>query len=177
MKKPLPVKIVEALGWVYVALAVVVSLISLVKWPMKPSSLQIALLSSALATLFACMVLALRKGRREWFAVPYAIFGSMFGIGIVGLLMAALNSTSVCVFGLFFLSLVVLPVVLLDLPSSERWFAEKSGCVPKRKGYGCLVVCLACIFVLVLLEVVFRPRVRIPTARIEHPRSPPAESL
>lgn len=82
MNKPLPVKIVEALGWLYAALSVmwIVALIAAQVfgidqdddvWPLVLCAAFPLLLSPG-------MVLSLRSGRRGWFLVPHMFVLSYF---------------------------------------------------------------------------------------------------
>ena len=82
MNKPIPVKIVEVLGWMYVALAVLLILVLVISavvavdrdgeiWPL-------VLCGSFLLLLSLGMALSLRRGRRGWFLVPHTVILSLF---------------------------------------------------------------------------------------------------
>ena len=80
MKKPLPVKIVEALGWVYVALAVL-SLLPMSKVMRLESSLYRRSLPIA---MLIGMVVALRRGRRTLFLLANTVILLLILLGMVG---------------------------------------------------------------------------------------------
>ena len=144
MKKPFPVKIVEALGWVYVALAAVL-FVGGVAAVLRAASdgplfVWIGLFPLALAV---GMVLSLRRGRRIWFLAPHTVvmLGSLFGAASA---LCESLSAAVLTQGLVPLLLLCVPVVLLYLPASTRWFkatAEK-GRPDALGGWGLFVVIL-----------------------------------
>ena len=77
MKKPLPVKIVEALGWVYVALAVLLvggAVIEVCQSVYCDKSILILFALTPLS-LTVGMVLSLRQGRRFWFLLGHTVIG------------------------------------------------------------------------------------------------------
>ena len=130
MKKPLPVKIVEVLGWMYVALSVVWIIVQIVAqvfgidqegeiWPL-------VLCGSFPLLLSLGMALSLRRGRRGWFLVPHTVILSLFLLCAIASLCASVSLGGAVVTGLVVL-LLVAPIVLLWCPSASRWFNEMSG--------------------------------------------------
>ena len=122
MKKPVPVKIVEVLGWVYVALSflAVISVIVLVF--KKPSEWPSIIFAFTPVSLTVGMVMSLRRGRRAWFLWPNALLTSF-------VMMVAVFSVSklALLWGVLSLILLVAPIVLLHIKSAKRWFNEMSG--------------------------------------------------
>ncbi len=148
MKKPLPVKIVEALGWVY---ALLLSLGVVVGIATQPSQWVNYIVPATYGfTLIVFMRLALRKGRRAWFVVEMAALW----VGVI-VVFASLDR----IWPITSLVLLILPIVLLYFPSSDRWLVEKSCGAPVGKCYGvvCIVVGLA-----ILVEVI------LPMARLNY---------
>ena len=148
MEKPLPVKIVEAIGWVYallLSLGVVVGIVA------RPSQWVNYIVPFSFAfPLIALMRLALRSGRRAWFVVETAAV--WFGVIVV---FASLDN----IWPIISLILLILPIVLLYFPSSDRWFVQKSCGAPAGKCYG--IVCIVVGFA-ILVEVV------LPTVRVNY---------
>ena len=148
MKKPLPVKIVEAIGWVY---ALLLSLGVVVGIATQPSQWVNYIVPATYGfTLIVFMRLALRKGRRAWFVVEMAALW----VGVI-VVFASLDR----IWPITSLTLLILPIVLLYFPSSDRWLVEKSCGAPVGKCYGvvCIVVGLA-----ILVEVI------LPMARLNY---------
>ena len=130
MKKPLPVKIVEALGWAYVTLSILGTLGAMVAACCNNNGVLTSLLvilpggSFPIAMSFG-MVLSLRRGRRVWFIMPNSIVLVICLIVAVGILCYSVSSGAL-VFGLVALLLFAGPIVLLNLPVSTRWFKAKA---------------------------------------------------
>ena len=126
MKKPLAVRIVEALGWLYVILTVVLMGVSLFCYLCRGEFLG-AVTSGVSYLCFlafpAALILALRQGRRAWFVWPHT------GVVLV-VLMAALAIPS-AVAAIIALILLVSPFVLLFSPEASGWFCEMS--IGRRK--------------------------------------------
>ena len=121
VKKPLPVKIVEAIAWTYVALSLVGVLGAIVAECCGNGGAATALRDSLLAgsfplALFFGMVLSLRRGSRAWFVVPNTIVT----------LLCLFGSAVALFLGLVALLLFVVPLVLLYMPTSTRWFKAKA---------------------------------------------------
>ena len=170
MKKPLPVKIVEALGWTYVALAVsmlICAVIGVVGAWMSPID-GIAIFLCFLVPILQAvgMLVLLRRRRRGWFIVPNTMLLLLLVAGLVldfvdhaavGLAIASVVSSL----------LLIVPLALLYLPSSAMWFKEKAeetaesnGCLP------CLVAFATFFMALALLAIMFSPaRGRMITGR------------
>lgn len=137
MEKPLPVKIVECLGWAYVAFAVLLFIaffVSSVAWCTRPSDWLSALVALSPLALAVGMALALRKGQRAWFVVPNAAVWCLPVIVAVAGLFEPLPASG-WIWGGVGLVLLVSPGVLLYLPSSNRWFREKTGGKTERKDF------------------------------------------
>lgn len=130
LKKPLPVKIVEAIAWTYVALSLVGVLGVMVAECRGNGGAATALRDSLLAgsfplALFFGMVLSLRRGRRVWFIMPNSIVLFLCLIVSVGVLCESMSAGPLA-FGLVALLLFVGPLVLLYMPTSTRWFKAKA---------------------------------------------------
>jgi hypothetical protein len=119
IKKPLPVKIVEAIGWVYVALAVL-SLLPMSKVMRLESSLYISSLPIA---MLIGMVVALRRGRRTLFLLGNTVVMLLILLGLIAYSRVSANVYTIvgCIVCSMFL---VAPFVLLYLPVSNRWYFE-----------------------------------------------------
>ena len=135
MKKPLPVKIVEALGWTYVALVVLGCAVRICQSG-DPTFFIAAIFPLALTL---GMVLLLRRGSRSWFLCPNTMVWGLVGIFMVGAGLYHEQMIMVRLFaGLLLLAFMVAPIVLLHLQPANRWFGEMSGGKPDR--YGCSAV-------------------------------------
>ena len=139
MKKPLPVKIVEAIGWVYIALAVLLLFRAVIELPSVPATESICIgICFLVPTLLAVgMLVSLRRRRRGWFVVPNTMLLSLL---VAGLALDSLDHASdglvlACVVSSLFL---IVPLVLLYLPSSTLWFKEKTAVAAESNG--CLSV-------------------------------------
>ena len=156
MKKPVPVKIVEVLGWVYVALSflAVISVIVLVF--KKPSEWPSIIFAFTPVSLTVGMVMSLRRGRRAWFLWPNALLTSF-------VMMVAVFSVSklALLWGVLSLILLVAPIVLLHIKSAKRWFNEMSGDErPIRFGVSIFLVAVFAIVILpVTLEVLHSKKI------------------
>ncbi len=156
MKKPVPVKIVEVLGWVYVALSflAVISVIVLVF--KKPSEWPSVIFAVTPVSLTVGMVMSLRRGRRAWFLWPNALLTSF-------VMMVAVFSVSklALLWGVLSLILLVAPIVLLHIKSAKRWFNEMSGDErPIRFGVSIFFVAVFAIVILpVTLEVLYSKKI------------------
>ena len=147
MKKPVPVKIVEALGWVYVALSflAVISVIVLVfkktsEWPSV-----IFAVTSVLLTVG--MVMSLRRGRRAWFLWPNAFLSYV----VVMIVVSSLRPTLLGL--LLSLVLIVAPIALLYLKSAKQWFNEMSGNKASSR-LGCTGIFCATAFGILVLPLI-----------------------
>ena len=142
VKKPLPVKIVEAIAWTYVALVVLGYVVGICL--SGDPSLFIAAFFPLALTLG--MVLSLRRGSRAWFVVPNSIVLFLCLIVSVGVLCESMSAGALA-FGLVALLLFAGPIVLLNLPVSTRWFKAKAE-NGRPDSLGCLgVFLLALLFV------------------------------
>ena len=152
LKKPLPVTIAEAIAWTYVALSLVGVLGVMVAECRGNGGAATALRDTLLAgsfplALFFGMVLSLRRGCRAWFVVPNTIvtlFCLLFGSAVV--LCESISAVALFL-GLVALLLFVVPLVLLYMPTSTRWFKAKAG-NGRPDSLGCLgVFLLAVLFI------------------------------
>ena len=148
IKKPLPVKVVEALGWAYVALSV----FPLVACSYSGSPFGFFWLSLSLGTLG--MVLGLRRGRRALFLPLHAIILSVVALCCVASLLHGTEPWVTWVLVLLLLLaflLLVAPVILLCLPSSNLWFKERLGGKAEPKGF---LVCMILVLILILAALI-----------------------
>ena len=136
MKKPLPVKIVEALGWTYVALVVLGCAVMICQ--SGDPTFFIAAIFPLVLTLG--MVLSLRRGSRAWFVVPNTIVTLLCLFGSAVVLCESISAVALFL-GLVALLLFVVPLVLLYMPTSTRWFKAKAE-NGRPDSLGCLGVCL-----------------------------------
>ena len=144
MKKPLPVRIVEALGWLYVILAVILMGASLVYYLSRGDFPEAAMSGVSFLCFLAlpvALVLALRQGRRAWFVWPHTVV-----VLVVLMVAAAIPAVIAAIVALI---LLVSPFALLFRPEASRWFHEMSiGRKPDKFG-GCAVAMLCVLIVLV----------------------------
>ena len=129
LKKPLPVVMVETLGWIYVMLSVLLFILAIVSacrgsGESLSGILFAVLFGLCLLALPVGMVFALRLGRRTWFLAPNTIVMSLC---LIGAIEALCDSAAALPFVLLALLFGIGPIVLLFLPSSSRWFNEMSG--------------------------------------------------
>lgn len=141
MKKPLCVALVEWCFWCLSAVFAVGALVLAVRRGadnLDDLFASACLLSAAL--LPAGMALGLRRGQRDWFEGPFVF---VMGLLLAPCLSAVLSSQG-CggevpwSYPAVLIATTLVPVVLLRLPSSTRWFAFKSGGRKSRGGIGCL---------------------------------------
>lgn len=141
MKKPLPVRIVEALGWLYVILAVILMGASLLYYLSRgdfPEAAMSGVSFVCFLALPAALVLALRQGRRAWFVWPHTV------IALIVLTVAV--AIPAVVAAIVVLILLVFPIVLLFRPEASRWFHEKSiGREPDK--FGGFAVTMLCVLI------------------------------
>ena len=129
LEKPLPVVIVEAIAWMYVMLAVLLFAFSIVIACRDGSEsvsgiLFVILFGLCLMSLPVGMAFSLRRGRRTWFLASNTI---VMGLCLIGAVISFGDSMAALPVGLLALLLGIAPIVLLNLPSSSRWFNEMSG--------------------------------------------------
>ena len=134
MKKPLTVRIAEALGWLYVILTVVLMGVSLFHYLSRgefPDAAMSGVSFLCFLALPVALVLALRQGRRAWFVWPHTVV-------VLVVLMVAVAIPAV-IAAIVALILLVSPFALLFRPEASRWFHEMSiGRKPDKFG-GCAV--------------------------------------
>ena len=161
MKKPLPVKIVEALGWTYVALAVLGLLCAVVDVGSATMDsfdrILICLFCLAPIVLSVGMLVSLRHGRHEWFVVPNTVLLALLAAGLA-LDLLEHTSFGLAVAGVASLILLVVPLILLFLPTSVQWFKEKRKDTAGANGcLSSLFVCSAIFTALALLAMMCTP--------------------
>ena len=128
--KPLPVKIVEAIGWIYVAL--VVYWIIFLMTTVKTFDWSGGLISgSIMLSLPVSMVFSLRTGQRFGFIVPNTV---VFLFPFLSSVFTTIGMNWAWV--ILSLILVVVPEVLLCLSSSRLWLREAA--IESTKGRGTL---------------------------------------
>lgn len=164
MKKPLTVRIAEALGWLYVILAVILMGVSLFCYLYRGEFLD-AVASGISYLCFlafpAALVLALRQGRRAWFVWPHTV------IVLVVLMVAA--AIPAVVAAIIALILLVSPFVLLFCPEASRWFREMSiGRKPDKFG-GWTAAILLLIFVAFVGSVI--PCIAVPRNKMYYAKA------
>ena len=142
MKKPTAVKIVEALGWAYVALAALAGL-RVAYDVIHFGCAALAVLASVLLILLAMMplgmVLSLRYGRRMWFLCFHCTVLALFLYTAISFAVVFMSPKAWVVAGMAIV-LLVAPIVLLLRPESSLWFRHVSG--GEGPGGGCLVTVL-----------------------------------
>ena len=145
MRKPLCVALVEWCLWCLSAVFAAGALVLAVRRGadnLDELFASACLLSAAL--LPAGMALGLRRGRRGCFEGPFVLVMGLLIAPCLSLVFSewrngGLVSSPHPLHYLFVLLTVLLvPIVLLRLPSSTRWFAFKSGGRKSRGGTGCL---------------------------------------
>ena len=143
LEKPLPVVIVEAIAWMYVMLSALLFVCAIVNacrdgGESLSGILFVFLYGLCLMSVPVGMAILLRRGRRLWFLVPNTIVMTLCFLGAIT---PCGDSMATLPFGLVALLLVIVPIVLLHLPSSSRWFNELSGDdAPDRCGCAIIVV-------------------------------------
>ena len=84
MKKPWAVRIVEALGWIYVALYASGLIFAFCKMYSRDGLAAAALISGVMVLPQLClpigMVVALREGRRAWFIWPHTVLVALIAV-------------------------------------------------------------------------------------------------
>lgn len=130
VKKPLPVKIVEAIAWTYVALSLVGVLGAMVAECRGNGGALMSLFGILMGGSFPValsfgMVLSLRRGCRAWFVMPNTIATLLCLFGSAVVLCESISAVALFL-GLVALSLFVVPLVLLYMPTSTRWFKAKA---------------------------------------------------
>jgi len=150
------VKIVEVLGWVYVALAVLLvggAVIEVCQSVYCDKSILILFALTPLS-LTVGMVLSLRQGRRFWFLLGHTI------IGLIGSTVVLLTQNEELV--TFAASCLVAPIFvaapffLLCCSAANRWAEAKSGNGKSTEyGYGCAFVGGLLLFLLVFVFPMF----------------------
>ena len=141
MKKPAVVKIVEALGWAYVALAAFAGL-RVAYDVIHFGCPALAVLASVLLILLAMplgMVLSLRYGRRVWFLCFHCTVLALFLFTAISFAVVSMSPKAWVVAGMAIV-LLVAPIVLLLRTESSLWFRHVSG--GEGPGGGCLVTVL-----------------------------------
>lgn len=172
MKKPLPVKIVEAIAWTYVVLSVLSFIWAIVNACRSGGEslfdiLLVSLFGLCLMSLTVGMVFSLRRGRRAWFLVPNTAVTLFCLVASVAVLCESMSADALSL-GLVAWMFLVVPVVSLYLPASARWFKVKAE-NGRPDSLGCLGVFLLLslffVFVVVIPDIVICSRCGVSTAR------------
>lgn len=151
MKKPAAVKIVEALGWAYVALAAFAGL-RVAYDVIHFGCAALAVLASVLLILLAMplgMVLSLRYGRRVWFLCFHCTVLALFLYTAISFAVVSMSPKAWVVAGMAIV-LLVAPIVLLLRPESSLWFRHVSG--GEGPGGGCLVTVLTLLWFFLIVQ-------------------------
>ena len=166
MKKPLAVRIVEALGWTYVALHAGVLIFAFCETYSRDGFVDAAITGGVLLPQLCLpigMVVVLRKGRRSWFLWPHTVLVTLIAVIYI---FAAIEWFVWIV--LLFLSLIAIPIVLLFRPEASLWFNGKS-VERKPDKYGCAVAICVVLFVYLfgsaLPDVVIGGRIKVNYAK------------
>lgn len=171
IRKPLCVAVVEGCLWAVALGMAALSFVMAARHGMPDRDDLLAAASLFAASLLpAGMALAIRRGRRGWFEGPFVL---VMGLLIAPCLSAVLSSQGYggwvpWSYPAVLVQTALVPIVLLRLPSSSRWFAFKSGGRKSRFGCGCLV---AAVLAFVYLQLFFffmseDPRRRANAARL-----------
>lgn len=151
MKKPTAVKIVEVLGWAYVALAAFAGL-RVAYDVIHFGCAALAVLASVLLILLAMplgMVLSLRYGRRVWFLCFHCTVLALFLYTAISFAVVSMSPKAWVVAGMAIV-LLVAPIVLLLRPESSLWFRHVSG--GEGPGGGCLVTVLTLLWFFLIVQ-------------------------
>ena len=147
MKKPLAVRIVEALGWTYVALHAGVLIFAFCEMELYcrdgfvDAAITVGVFFSQLCLPIG-MVVALRRGRRLWFLWPHTVLVAL--IAVIYIFASIEWFVGIVVLLLF---LIAIPIVLLFRPEASLWFNEKSA-ERKPDKYGCAVaICVVLLLI------------------------------
>jgi len=136
MNKPIPVKIVEVLGWMYVALAVLLvgGAVAEACQPGHVNEWIAILVAFAPLALGVGMVLSLRRGRRFWFLLGHTVIGLLASAALLTQIAegSVMTAASCLVAPIF----VAAPFFLLCCSAANRWAEAKSG-NGKSTEYGC----------------------------------------
>ena len=164
MKKPTAVKIVEALGWAYVALAALAGL-RVAYDVIHFGCAALAVLASVLLILLAMMplgmVLSLRYGRRVWFLRFHCTVLALFLYTAISFAVVFMSPKAWVVAGMAIV-LLVAPIVLLLRPESSLWFRHVSG--GEGPGGGCLVTVLTLLWFFLIVQLTAEMSYRIQLA-------------
>ena len=152
MKKPLAVRIVEALGWTYVALYAAGFIFAFCVIYGDTGFVDAALVSGVFLLPQLClpigMVVALREGRRSWFLWPHTILVALI---VVIYIFASIEWFAWIV--ALLLLLIAIPIVLLFRPEASLWFAEMSGNRRQTKYGRVIVICSSLLILLLVVSI------------------------
>ncbi len=157
MKKPLAVRIVEALGWTYVALYAAGFIFAFCVIYGDTGFVDAALVSGVFLLPQLClpigMVVALREGRRAWFIWPHTILVAL--IAFVCIFLSQLWFVTVVAIVLIAvpIALIAIPIVLLFRPEAAIWFAEMSGNRRQTKYGRVIVICSSVLIFLLVVSI------------------------
>ena len=157
MKKPWAVRIVEALGWAYVALYAGGFIFAFCVIYSDTGFVDAALVSGVFLLPQLClpigMVVALREGRRAWFIWPHTILVAL--IAFVCIFLSQLWFVTVVAIVLIAvpIALIAIPIVLLFRPEASLWFAEMSANKRQTKYGRVIVICTSLLILLLVVPI------------------------
>jgi hypothetical protein len=178
MKKPTAVKIVEALGWMYLALAALAGMAmgyEVVRFGCGASAVvESVFYLLILLAMPLGMVLSLRYGRRVWFLCFHCTVLALFLYTAISFAVVFMSPKAWVVAGMAIV-LLVAPIVLLLLPESSLWFRHVSG--GEGPGEGCLVTVLTLLwfFLIVELSAEMSYRIHLAVSQASHEQACVAE--
>ncbi len=133
MKKPLPVRIVEAIGWAYVACVALIMVLSML-FSSAPCTGAELIGGFIVLSLPLSMVFSLRTGQRFGFVVPNTVMLSAVIVVPVAAHLNQIGLSQVLIWAILPLIIMIVPEVLLCRSSSRLWLKEKA--VESTKGRG-----------------------------------------
>ena len=149
MKKPWAVRIVEVLGWTYVALYAGVLIFAFCEMYSRDVFVEAAIMSGVMLLPQLClpigMVVALSEGRRAWFIWPHTVLVALIAVVYI---FASIKWFAWIV--ALLLLLIAIPIALLFRHEASLWFAEMSGNRRQTK-YGRVVVICSSLLILLLV--------------------------
>ena len=152
MKKPFAVTIVEVLGWFYLALLVSLAAAHAACANSSKFALCMLLLEIWPVPILGGFVFSLRQGCRALFLCPHTAVLLLVAAGLVAYSRVYLDLMVVVAIALS-LALAVVPIILLYLPRSNKWFAESGSIgVSARSTCAIAIVCLVFAVVVSLPE-------------------------
>ena len=157
MKKPLEVRIVEVLGWTYVALYAGGLVFAFCVMYSRDGFVDAALMSGWLLLPQLClpigMVVALREGRRSWFLWPHTILVALIAFVCIHLSQLWFVTAVAITLIAIPIVLIAIPIALLFRPEASLWFAEMSGNRRQTKYGRVIVICSSLLILLLVVSI------------------------